>query len=119
MYASGKKIAYTVTEDEVNGYTPEVSGTAKDGYTVTNIHTPKKNGNPSDPADHNGKKPTAPTDTGKGSVSNGTGTGTETASQPNTGDTNAFAGYAGLLAAALAAGTGSLIWYRKKRKISK
>jgi LPXTG-motif cell wall-anchored protein len=127
VYNSGNEIAYTVTEDEVNGYTPEVSGTAKDGYTVTNIHTPKKNGNPSDPADHNGKKPTAPTDTGKGSVSNGTGTGTETgtgtgtetASQPNTGDTNAFAGYAGLLAAALAAGTGSLIWYRKKRKISK
>ena len=42
VYNSGKEIAYTVTEDEVNGYTPEVSGTAKDGYTVTNIHTPKK-----------------------------------------------------------------------------
>ncbi|MCI1655910.1 MAG: Cna B-type domain-containing protein, partial [Lachnospiraceae bacterium] len=42
VYNSGKEIAYTVTEDEVNGYTPEVSGTAKDGYTVTNIHTPEQ-----------------------------------------------------------------------------
>ncbi|MGI5933064.1 MAG: LPXTG cell wall anchor domain-containing protein, partial [Eubacterium sp.] len=90
-----------------------------DVYTVTNIHTPTKNGNKSDPSDDNGKKSTTPTDNGKGSVSNGTETGTETASQPNTGDTNAFAGYAVLLAAALAAGAGSLIWYRKKRKISK
>ena len=33
---TGDKINYTVTEDEVNGYKTEITGTAEDGYKVTN-----------------------------------------------------------------------------------
>lgn len=36
-YADGKEITYTITEDTVPGYTPEV-----DGYNVTNSYTPGK-----------------------------------------------------------------------------
>ena len=39
-YADGKEIDYTVTEDEVDGYTAEVKGSAEEGFTVTNIYTP-------------------------------------------------------------------------------
>ena len=35
-YANGRKITYTVTEDEVAGYTTKV-----EGYNITNIHTPE------------------------------------------------------------------------------
>ncbi len=41
-YADGKEIAYTVSEDSVDGYTAEISGTAADGYTITNRHTPEE-----------------------------------------------------------------------------
>ena len=41
VYKDGKKIAYTVKEDAVKGYTSEVTGTAKDGFTITNTHTPE------------------------------------------------------------------------------
>ena len=36
----GKDIVYTVTEDAVASYTTAISGSAKDGFTVTNSHTP-------------------------------------------------------------------------------
>ncbi|MBM6900344.1 Cna B-type domain-containing protein, partial [Gemmiger formicilis] len=36
-YAEGKLIAYTITEDSVDGYTSEV-----DGFNVTNSHTPEE-----------------------------------------------------------------------------
>ena len=39
-YAEGKEIVYTVTEDTVTGYTPEITGNAEDGYVITNSHTP-------------------------------------------------------------------------------
>lgn len=35
-------VEYTVAEAAVAGYTPEISGNATDGYTITNIHTPEK-----------------------------------------------------------------------------
>ena len=35
VYKEGKKIAYTITEDPVAGYTTNI-----DGFTVTNRHTP-------------------------------------------------------------------------------
>ena len=35
VYKEGKKIAYTITEDPVAGYTSNI-----DGFTVTNRHTP-------------------------------------------------------------------------------
>ena len=41
-YESGKEIPYTVAEDAVTGYTPEVTGTMADGFTITNTHTPEK-----------------------------------------------------------------------------
>ena len=40
-YKAGKKIEYTVKEEAVgNGYVSVVTGTAKDGYVVTNVRTP-------------------------------------------------------------------------------
>ena len=36
----GHKIAYTVTEDAVEGYTSEITGDAESGFTVTNAHEP-------------------------------------------------------------------------------
>lgn len=39
--ADGHEIAYTVTEDEVSGYTSKVEGSATDGFTVTNTETPQ------------------------------------------------------------------------------
>ena len=40
-YKDGKKIEYTVKEEAVgNGYVSVVTGTAKDGYVVTNVRTP-------------------------------------------------------------------------------
>ena len=40
-YKAGKEIAYTVTEDEVSGYTVAVTGTAAEGFTLTNTHEPE------------------------------------------------------------------------------
>jgi pilin isopeptide linkage protein/TQXA domain-containing protein len=35
----GHEIAYTVSEDAIEGYTPAVTGDATDGYTITNTNT--------------------------------------------------------------------------------
>lgn len=40
--AAGTAIAYTVAEATVNGYTPEITGDAVKGFTITNTHTPEK-----------------------------------------------------------------------------
>ncbi|NSJ69148.1 Cna B-type domain-containing protein [Blautia faecis] len=41
-YKKGQEIKYTVVETtNVDGYTANVSGSAKDGYVITNIHTPE------------------------------------------------------------------------------
>ena len=40
-YKDGKEIAYTITEDAVEGYTTTISGSAADGFTVTNVHVPE------------------------------------------------------------------------------
>ncbi|MBQ6368001.1 MAG: Cna B-type domain-containing protein [Erysipelotrichaceae bacterium] len=53
----GKEIKYTVTEDTVKSYTTVISGNAKDGFTVTNSHTP-----PSPPTP---PKPPVPNTAGK------------------------------------------------------
>ena len=37
-YEAGKKIAYTVVEDEVSEYTTTISGDAANGFTITNTH---------------------------------------------------------------------------------
>lgn len=36
---NGKKIIYTITEDEVSNYAGEVTGNMADGFTITNAHT--------------------------------------------------------------------------------
>ncbi|WP_300745868.1 Cna B-type domain-containing protein [uncultured Bifidobacterium sp.] len=41
VYDSGKAIAYSVREQAINGYTTKISGTAANGYTITNSHTPQ------------------------------------------------------------------------------
>lgn len=39
--ADGKAIVYTVTEDEVTGYTTGITGSAASGFVITNTHTPE------------------------------------------------------------------------------
>ena len=42
-YKAGKKIGYTVDElTVIPGYSTEVTGNAKDGFVITNSHTPEK-----------------------------------------------------------------------------
>lgn len=50
-YAGGEKIAYTVKEDAVDGYTSETGGDAVKGYVITNTHTPAPTPTPVQPAD--------------------------------------------------------------------
>jgi hypothetical protein len=38
-FSGGKRIAYTVEEDTVEGYTAVVTGSADEGFTITNTHT--------------------------------------------------------------------------------
>ena len=40
-YKAGKKITYTIKEVSVKGYESAITGTAKEGYTITNKHTPE------------------------------------------------------------------------------
>ena len=41
-YENGKEIEYTITEDAVDGYTTEITGSAKDGFVITNTKEPEK-----------------------------------------------------------------------------
>lgn len=36
QYKDGKEIVYTITEDQLSGYTSSISGNAKDGFVITN-----------------------------------------------------------------------------------
>jgi hypothetical protein len=40
-YENKKAITYTVKEVSVDGYTPAISGDAKEGFVITNTHTPE------------------------------------------------------------------------------
>ena len=40
VFANGSKIAYSVTEDAVEGYITSVAGSAAAGFTITNTHAP-------------------------------------------------------------------------------
>ncbi|MCK6139959.1 Cna B-type domain-containing protein, partial [Slackia exigua] len=88
-FEDGKRIAYTVAEDAVEGYSSEVAGDAKAGFTVTNT----KDERPEAPAPDGGT-----TDTTKGKTGS-------SGSLPKTGDgTGAMAlgaGLAGLLSLGL------------------
>ena len=39
-YDNGEEISYTITEDDVDGYTSTITGDAGTGYEVTNTHEP-------------------------------------------------------------------------------
>ena len=54
-YNNGKKVTYTVVEDEVAGYTATV-----DGMNVTNTHTPTTKEETPPPSPNNPDKPTTP-----------------------------------------------------------
>ena len=41
-YSYGMEITYTISEDTVKGYTPEVSGDPEQGFTIRNTYTPGK-----------------------------------------------------------------------------
>ena len=57
--ADGHEIAYTVQEDAVDGYTAQVSGTAAEGFTITNTHTPTGD-TPGGDTPHKNTTPPAP-----------------------------------------------------------
>lgn len=40
-YSAGQQIDYSIDEVSVNGYTTQISGTPKDGFIITNSHTPE------------------------------------------------------------------------------
>lgn len=63
MYSNGQAINYTVVETAVEGYTPSVTGSAVNGYTIKNSYTPETTyvtviKEWSDGNDQDGKRPT-------------------------------------------------------------
>ena len=94
-YKDGKRIAYAVAEDAVEGYSSKVTGDAKAGFTVTNT----KDERPEAPAPGGGT-----TDTTKGKTGS-------SGSLPKTGD-----GVAAPLAALLTAlAAGSVVLIARRR----
>lgn len=57
-YKAGEKIAYTIEEVTVKGYTSFISGDAEKGFVITNCHDPSKSSKPMEPS--NPKEPEAP-----------------------------------------------------------
>ena len=49
-------VEYTVEEDEVEGYTSEVSGSVEEGFTITNTHEVEKSDEPDDEKKDNADK---------------------------------------------------------------
>ncbi|MGI5874050.1 MAG: Cna B-type domain-containing protein [Bacillota bacterium] len=92
----GKEIVYTVTEDKVTGYTTEITGNAKEGFSVVNFHTPET--------------PVQKTDKPKGT----TPVKTSVSGNPQTGDEANLILYFILMAAAFV-GIVSLLLFRRKR----
>ena len=41
-YANGEEIVYTITEDEIDEYTTDIAGDYKEGFVITNTHTPEE-----------------------------------------------------------------------------
>lgn len=55
-YSNGKLIEYTIEEVPVQGYERTITGNSKEGFVVTNKHTPEEPGKPDKP----GEKPEDP-----------------------------------------------------------
>ncbi|CAM2812486.1 Cna B-type domain-containing protein [Slackia exigua] len=68
-FKDGKRIAYTVAEDAVEGYSSKVTGDASKGFTVTNTKDEK----PKAPAPGGGKKAMPKTGDGTGAMALGAG----------------------------------------------
>ena len=93
--ADGTEIAYTVKEDEVAGYTSEVSGDATSGFTVTNTQIP-----PNTP-------PTTPQETPKKKSSK--------KKLPYTGDVSTLASVAPFVAGSVALLGAGMVLGRKRK----
>ncbi|MBF0911926.1 MAG: Cna B-type domain-containing protein, partial [Atopobiaceae bacterium] len=93
--ADGTEIAYTVKEDEVAGYTSEVSGDATSGFTVTNTQIP-----PNTP-------PTTPQETPKKKSSK--------KKLPYTGDVSMLASVAPFVAGSVALLGAGMVLGRKRK----
>lgn len=96
--ADGTEIVYTVKEDEVSGYTSEVTGDATTGFTITNIEVPHDTPKPKE--DTPKKSNRKPAKKSGGVV-------------PYTGDSNAT-GIAIALASAAVVLIGGGIYFRRK-----
>ena len=58
--ADGQEYVYAITEEPVAGYTTQVSGSAQEGFVVTNTHTPEKPVEPPSEPDEKPEKPATP-----------------------------------------------------------
>lgn len=99
---NGKAIVYTVEEEEVSGYTVTITGNQTKGFTVTNVHTPKKPGKPDKPS-----KPDKPDTSRKPGTS------------PKTGDESNLMLWFSIMAVALLFLVLDLLYLRKRRKLGR
>ena len=99
---NGKAIVYTVEEEEVSGYTVTITGNQTKGFTVTNVHTPKKPGKPDKPS-----KPDKPDTSRKPGTS------------PKTGDESNLMLWFSIMAVALLFLILDLLYLRKRRKLGR
>ena len=95
--ADGTEIVYTVKEDEVSGYTSEVTGDATTGFTITNTEVP-----------HDTPKPKEDTPKKSGKKSGGV--------VPYTGDSNATGIAIALVSAAVVLIGGGIYLHRRGRR---
>lgn len=129
-YNNSKKITYTVTEEDINGYKTTIEGNDTEGFTITNLHTSSVN--PADPVDPGdgpadpGNDPENPGGSGNGdkpsvqpgsSADSGSAAGTTAAAKAaETGDSAHPAIYL-LIAVLAAAGATGTVLLRKKKQI--
>lgn len=99
-YKDGAKIEYTIQENAVKGYTSEISGTAENGFVITNTHEPKTPEKPSTPkTQSNSDSPGNP----------------GTSGTPGTGDMNPVALWTLMLILAVGALT-PILWQKRRRE---
>ena len=101
-YQNGQKIAYTVEEVKVEGYSSVISGNIKTGFVITNSHTPKAPSEPSKP-----DEPTKPAETNPN-------TGVEV---PKTGDNRNMALWIALLFVSGIGLFGTTVYSKKKKSM--
>ena len=117
-YEAGVKIEYTIEEDEVDGYTSEITGDVQKGYVVTNTHTPKKPHLPGDEGDEDNPKPSTNKHTSedenldvKDKADKNKNTSTSTNKSAKTGDTAAVIPWMIVCLTSL----GAIVVFRRKK----